>query len=112
MHRRNWNYNFTHHVYSGFRSGLLVLILSLSVSHGRMAQRDRKLGMLLERHDEWPEGSEMRSERAVVKMVVDNGPAQVGSRPRFVYIRMFCRAIFMKPSEGEQFFVFRFSCDD
>lgn len=40
-------------------------------------QRERQLGMLLERHDEWPEGSEMRSERAVVKMVVDNDPAQV-----------------------------------
>ncbi|CAM9580965.1 unnamed protein product [Sphacelaria rigidula] len=45
--------------------------------------------MLLERHDEWPEGSEMRSERAVVKMVVDNGPAQtrgvtVGSKVKKV----------------------------
>lgn len=40
--------------------------------------------MLLERHDEWPEGTEARSERAVVKMVVDNGPAQVtGALRRF-----------------------------
>lgn len=34
--------------------------------------------MLLERHDEWPDGREKRSERAIVKMVVDSGPAQVG----------------------------------
>lgn len=40
-------------------------------------QRARKLGMLLERHDEWPDGREQRSERAIVKMVVDSGPAQV-----------------------------------
>lgn len=33
--------------------------------------------MLLERHDEWPDGREQRSERAIVKMVVDSGPAQV-----------------------------------
>ena len=40
-------------------------------------QREQKLGMLLERHDEWPDGREQRSERAIVKMVVDCGPAQV-----------------------------------
>ncbi|CAB1102962.1 unnamed protein product [Ectocarpus sp. CCAP 1310/34] len=40
-------------------------------------QRARKLGMLLERHDEWPDGREKRSERAIVKMVVDSGPAQI-----------------------------------
>lgn len=33
--------------------------------------------MLLERHDEWPDGRAQRSERAIVKMVVDSGPAQV-----------------------------------
>ncbi|CAN0039675.1 unnamed protein product [Ectocarpus fasciculatus] len=33
--------------------------------------------MLLERHDEWPDGREKRSERAIVKMVVDSGPAQI-----------------------------------
>ncbi|CAN0387975.1 unnamed protein product [Discosporangium mesarthrocarpum] len=32
--------------------------------------------MLLERQDEWGGGSEARSERAMVKMIVDNGPAQ------------------------------------
>ncbi|CAM9773421.1 unnamed protein product [Chrysoparadoxa australica] len=36
----------------------------------------RKLGMLLERNDEWGRESEQRKERAVVKMVVDDGPAQ------------------------------------
>ena len=40
-------------------------------------QRERKLGMLLERQDEWPDGRPQRSERAIVKMVVDGGPAQV-----------------------------------
>lgn len=40
-------------------------------------QRERRLGMLLERHDEWPDGRAQRSERAIVKMVVDSGPAQV-----------------------------------
>jgi hypothetical protein len=36
---------------------------------------EKKLGMLIERHDEWREGSEQRTECAIVKMVVDNGPA-------------------------------------
>ncbi|CAM9344514.1 unnamed protein product [Scytosiphon promiscuus] len=40
-------------------------------------ERAKKLGMLLERHDEWPDGREQRSERAIVKMVVDSGPAQI-----------------------------------
>ena len=36
---------------------------------------EAKLGMLLERQDEWEPGNEMRSELAVVMMVVDGGPA-------------------------------------
>lgn len=54
----------------------MTMLLLVAFSFNRK-QRERKLGMLLERHDEWPGGSERRSERAIVKMVVDSGPAQV-----------------------------------
>mmetsp|Transcript_2837 Transcript_2837/g.4260 ORF Transcript_2837/g.4260 Transcript_2837/m.4260 type:complete len:471 (+) Transcript_2837:302-1714(+) len=39
-------------------------------------EADKKLGMLLERKDEWPKGTELRKERAVVILVFDMGPAR------------------------------------